>query len=88
MLSLEVSGMYGVCPYCRIDHPVEINAERDKQGEYVETKCIVCGSTFVIRKQRVVCPHCNSEVFLVPRVVEMEKTRLIYENQPISVKQY
>ena len=78
--------MYGVCPYCRTDHPLEVGAEKDMEVEHTETECIVCGSTFMINKQRVRCPHCNNDVFIVPRVTRMEKTRLIYENQPLSVK--
>ncbi|MBA7610973.1 hypothetical protein ES703_18188 [subsurface metagenome] len=78
--------MYGVCPHCRTDHPIKISAEREIGREYVEAKCIICGASFMMRKQKVMCPHCDQEIFLAPEVIKMGKAELIYENQPDSVK--
>jgi len=78
--------MYGVCPHCRTDYPVKVSAEREIGNEYVEVKCIICGANFIMPKQKVTCPHCNQEIYIVPEVIETGKVELIYENQPDTVK--
>jgi len=78
--------MYCVCPHCRTDHPVKVTAERETVGEYVQTKCRICGTEFLVRKQKASCSYCGQEISIAAEVIELEKARLIYENQPDTIR--
>jgi len=78
--------MYGVCTHCRSAHPIKISAERKTAREYVEAKCVICGASFMMHKQKVKCPHCNQELYLAPKVTKMGKTEAVYQNEPDTIK--
>jgi len=75
-----------VCPSCRTVYEITIEAVSNPEREFAVYQCVVCNFEFQVLFTKILAPKSKEEIYLIPRIINTDKTKIISENLSKTVR--
>jgi len=75
-----------VCPSCRTVYEITIEAVSHTERDFAVYRCVVCSHEFQVLFAKILAPKSKEEIYLIPRIIKADNTKIILENLPKTVR--